>query len=132
MSIKIKRNTGWMGMFSNIVIITKGEKGKEIQRNETLNLELPEKKVTLQVSQLGAKSNELVVSDGDEIEITTTNWINYGFLFVILSNIINPILGIYDINYELRYFLTSITLILAVAIFFSIFFKGTFFRIKQI
>ena len=100
--------------------------------NETLNLELPEKKVTLQVSQLGAKSNELVVSDGDEIEITTTNWINYGFLFVILSNIINPILGIYDINYELRYFLTSITLILAVAIFFSIFFKGTFFRIKQI
>lgn len=67
MSVKIKRNTGWVGQFPNFNIIINGEKVEEVGNNDTIQIEIPDEEATLQVSQWGIKSNEIIVNDGEKV-----------------------------------------------------------------
>lgn len=83
MSITIKRRTGWQGMASKIQIKVNGEKVASISHNQQINVSFPDEIVHLKVTQFGVKSNEIVVKDGDIVEITPTLWYRLGHqLFV--------------------------------------------------
>lgn len=74
MSITIKRNTGWIGSISKIKIKLNGEKIASVTNNQQIEVELPNNKAFIKAIQLGVKSNEIEVQDGDILEITTTKW----------------------------------------------------------
>ncbi len=74
MSITIKRDTGLMGTASKVQIKINGEKVASIKYNEQVDIELPEVKTRLKVTQFGVKSNEITVNEGDIIKITTTSF----------------------------------------------------------
>lgn len=83
MTITIKRNTGWQGAGSNIQIKVNDEKVASISENQHLEVELPHDKAHLKVSQIGIKSNEIEVKDGDIVEIISTSWYRMNFpLFI--------------------------------------------------
>ena len=90
MSITIKRDTGLMGTASKVQIKINGEKVASIKYNEQVDIELPEVKTRLKVTQFGVKSNEITVNEGDIIKITTTS-------FNRISMIIMPIVISYRI-----------------------------------
>lgn len=72
MSVKIKRSTGFFGIFMKVKIIVNGEKITSIHDGQKIVIDLPEEKVRLKVSQPGVKSNEIIVQDGNSVEITST------------------------------------------------------------
>lgn len=72
MSIKIKRNTGWLGTASKIAIKVNGEKVAKISNNQEMEIEIPDETAQLKVSQTGMRSNEIEVQDGDVVEVTTS------------------------------------------------------------
>lgn len=72
MAVKIIRNTGWDGSLFKIQIKVNGEKIAGIHDGQKLDIELPHEKASLKVSQTGVKSNEVIVEDGDFVEITST------------------------------------------------------------
>lgn len=74
MSITIKRNTGWFGMGTQIQIKVNGEKIAIVADKQHVEVELPDNKAHLKVTQTGIKSNEIEVQDGDIIEILQTRW----------------------------------------------------------
>lgn len=83
MAITIKRRTGWQGMASKIQIKVNGEKVASISHNQQIDVSFPDEIVHLKVTQFGVKSNEIVVKDGDILEITPTLWYRLGHqLFV--------------------------------------------------
>lgn len=86
MSVTIKRNTGWLGMASRIKIKVNGEKVGSIQENGQVEIELPDEKVQLKVTQLfAAKSNEITVKDGDIIRIRSAGWYRRGFPTIMIA-----------------------------------------------
>lgn len=72
MLITIKRKTSWIGTASAVTLKVNGEKAGKIANHQKMQVEIPEESATLQVSQLGGKSHEIQVRDGDKVEITTT------------------------------------------------------------
>lgn len=72
MSIIIKRNTGWLGVASKIQIKLNGQRAASIKEKEHIEIEIPEGKANLKVTQFTANSNKITVKDGDIIEITST------------------------------------------------------------
>jgi ribosomal protein S17 len=84
MSITIKRNTGWQGMSSKIQIEVNGEKADSVMENNSVDVELPDGKAHIKVTQFGIKSNEIAVKEGDIIRITSTRWIRMSFPLVLI------------------------------------------------
>lgn len=74
MTIKIKRNTGWQGMASQIQLKLNGKEVASIGEKQSIEIDLPDDYGNLKVSQFGIKSNEIEVKDGDIIEIKSTLW----------------------------------------------------------
>jgi hypothetical protein len=72
MSITIKRKTGYIGMLTKIQIKLNDEKVASIENNQQIDIQLPEGKALLKVTQFGTKSNEIEVKDGDIVKITMT------------------------------------------------------------
>lgn len=79
MFIKIRRNTGWQGSGTTIRVFANGEKLLSVSNKNETEIEIPHEKVRLKASQFGAKSNEIEVSDGDIIEITSTAWNRWSY-----------------------------------------------------
>ncbi|WP_192988467.1 hypothetical protein [Carnobacterium mobile] len=73
MTVTIKRKTGWLGMASNISVKVNGEKVVKIAHTQEINIAIQDS-AHLTVIQFGSKSNEIVVKDGDIVEITTAKW----------------------------------------------------------
>lgn len=71
MSIKIKRNTGWLGTASKIAIKVNGEKVAKVSNNQEMDIEIPDETAQLKTTHFMEKSNEIKVNDGDVVEITT-------------------------------------------------------------
>lgn len=85
MSITIKRNTGWIGYASKIHIKLNGEKVASVMNNQHIDIELPDGKAYLKVTQDGVHSNEIEAKDGDILEIIQTRWYQISFpLFIIV------------------------------------------------
>lgn len=84
MSITIKRNTGWQGMDSKIQIEVNGEKAASVMENNSVDVELPDGKAHIKVTQFGIKSNEIAVKEGDIILITSTRWVRMSFPLMLI------------------------------------------------
>lgn len=82
--IRIKRNTGSSGMLGKIKIYIDGEEAARIKQDQQIELELPNEEVTITATQFGSRSNELVVKNGQVVEITNSSWLYayYAFVFV--------------------------------------------------
>lgn len=86
LSVEIKRDTGIIGVVSKMNIKVNDEKVAEIQNEEVKEITLPMDKARVQITQMGAKSNEVRVEDGDRFVLTTTFWGKYGlFLLIIIA-----------------------------------------------
>lgn len=77
-------------MGGTIVIKINGKKVDKVKTEQQIEVDIPNDSVRLQVSQSGIRSNELEVSDGERIEITTPKWSSLIlFLLVILPSLLN-------------------------------------------
>lgn len=91
MTVTIKRNTGWLGKGSRISLKLNGEKVLKIADSQKIKLTIQNDKVHLQVTQFGSKSNEIKITDGDTVEITSAKMgyiLYYSILtFVLVMNL---------------------------------------------
>lgn len=101
MSVIIKRKTGFLGMASKISVKVNGEKVSKIANDESLELDIKDDNASLRVSQFGSRSNQIEVTDGDVVEVTTTKLAYMAFfipfIFNIASNIV-PTVHYYTTN----------------------------------
>lgn len=124
MSVKVERDTGWLGMGSRFTLVVDGEKTAKIKYNETIDLMIDEPVVTLLATQFGVKTNQVTVKDNDYVKITATSWSTVSFagliilLFVI--NLINNPLILFGL------------FILSIALFISIFIPEKHYRIEHV
>lgn len=89
MAITIVRRTGIIGMAGTIAIKINGKKVDKIKTEQQIKIDITNDSVRLQVSQTGVRSNELEVSDGEKIEITTPKWSSFIlFLLIILPSLL--------------------------------------------
>ena len=70
--VRIKRNTGIPGSLGRIKIHVNDEQVATIKQNQNIELELPTDEAKIAVSQAGTRSNELVVKEGQVVEITAS------------------------------------------------------------
>lgn len=125
MTVRIKRNTGMIGVMRNFNLIVNGEKKGIIKNNETVEVEIPETEGTIQVVQTGIKNNKVIVEDGDRVELVNTIWGTYGpFSILFISPFVNrfPDLTSVFIGYIL-------ILIIVFAILYA--FPGINYRIEK-
>lgn len=83
--IRIKRNTGLSGILGNIKIKVDGQDAARIKEGQQIELELPDEDATISASQFGSRSNELVVKNGQVVEITNSSWLPAYYLFVLVA-----------------------------------------------
>lgn len=99
MSVKIKRDTGWIGKFGPLKVTLNGEKITEIYNEEITDIGLPEERMILGISQFGTASNEIEVTSEDEVLITNrkipTSIYTVSFVLVLLL----PLLSFINNNY---------------------------------
>ncbi|MCB2299591.1 hypothetical protein [Clostridium tagluense] len=110
MSITIKRNTGWQGTGSKIQIKVNGEKAYSVMENNSVDIELPEGKAHIKVTQFGIKSNEIVVKEGDIIRITSTRLTRMSFPLILIIQGLTILIP--NLKYRLTIFLTLCALII--------------------
>ncbi|MBZ6527128.1 hypothetical protein HYQ40_05005 [Aerococcaceae bacterium DSM 111021] len=84
MTIKIIRDTGWIGMGSGLSIKMNGASVGKVAHKSILNIDVPSGNVQLQASQFGARSNKIHASDGDTVKLTATTWSKYSLVGIIL------------------------------------------------
>ena len=86
--VRIKRNTGLSGVLAKIKIYINDKKVATIKQNKQVELELPSDEAKVSVSQLGVHSNEVIVKNGQVVEITTRSWtyISLILFFVVLAS----------------------------------------------
>lgn len=88
MTVKIKRNTGWLGIATSIKIILNGEKVAKVSENSQVEVILPDEKSYLKIRHSGVKSNEIEVKDGDVIEIKRRRWYTWSFILFLIAMIL--------------------------------------------
>jgi len=90
-SILISRKTGVLGSGTKIQIRINGKKISSINENSNMEIELPDDKAYLIVTQLGLKSNTVAIKDHDIIKIT----LKKGYKVLSIVIIITFILAIF-------------------------------------
>ena len=83
-TIRIKRNTGLAGSMSKFNVLINGEKVDTLKQGEIMSFSIPDKEATVQLAQLGTKTNKMPVKAGDNLEVKATFWGAYGTLIVSL------------------------------------------------
>lgn len=83
--IRIKRNTELSGILGNIKIKVDGQDVARIKERQQIELELPNDEATISASQFGSRNNELVVKNGQIVEITNSAWLPAYYLFVLVA-----------------------------------------------
>ncbi|MGH4120049.1 hypothetical protein [Clostridium sp.] len=129
MSITIKRNTGWQGISSKIQIQVNGEKADSVMENNSVDVELPDGKAHIKVTQFGVKSNEIAVKEGDIIRITSTRWLRMSFPLIFIISFLTIFLP--NLTYRLTIFLSLWALIVISIFLFNGFHLSVFDREKR-
>ena len=124
MAITIVRRTGIIGMAGTIAIKINGKKVDKVKTEQQIEVDIPNDSVRLQVSQSGIRSNELEVSDGEKIEITTPIWSS----LIIFLTIISPSLLNFIPTYELGIMGIVIYFIIVIIVFSAV----KWYQIKKI
>lgn len=114
--LRVKRNTGFSGALARINIYVNDKQVATIKRNQQIELELPADKAKISVSQVGVRSNELVVKEGQVVEITSSSrWHIISISLIIAMFFIGLLLP-----FDYRIFGYIILLILSIAITYFI------------
>lgn len=88
MRITVKRDSGLINTASKFQLMVDGEKVEKIKNNETIDLEIPKETATVKVSQYDTKTNEVAVTDGDKLLITSTSFGTNSRLLLIIAFIV--------------------------------------------
>ncbi len=83
--LRVKRSTGFSGALSRINIYINDEQVARIKQNEQIELELPTNEAKISVSQAGVRSNDLIVKEGQVVEITHSKRWRISFIFFIIA-----------------------------------------------
>ncbi|SFH52435.1 hypothetical protein [Pisciglobus halotolerans] len=124
MAITVIRRTGWVGSASAITLKVNNEKVEKVRTRQQVEVDLPSNEANLTVTQAGAKSNEIVVKDGEIVEITSNKW--YQLLFVL------PFIIIFLPNLVSNVTLMLIGLVLLVGLAISAAFLFEAFHLKVV
>lgn len=126
MSVKVKRCTGWVGSGSQITVLVNGEKKASVVDGQETEVEISAGKSHLRVGQLGAKSNELEVHNGDTVEISTSKT---SMLFFYVLWLLPLIFSILRAFFESNFFPILFVVLLLFSLSISLF---RFYQIKTI
>ncbi|MCC5890699.1 MAG: hypothetical protein JJU01_09010 [Alkalibacterium sp.] len=123
MKIRIKRNSNILsGALLKNKIWINGEFSGKIAHDEEKELSLPANNSEVQVKQFSGKSNTIVVSDGDWVEIRHTPWQFAIYIFLFMLGFTLQILNLTN----------SLVYILAAIIIFIVFSRGiNLFRLTK-
>lgn len=97
MKINIERNSSILAgaMIKNKVWVN-GELTDKVAHGEEKEMDIPDKNSVLQVKQFSGKSNKLVVSEGDNIEISHAPWLMWAYLFLFVLGGIYQALNLFN------------------------------------
>jgi len=110
--VRIKRSTGFSGFLARIKIYVDDEQVATIKQNQQIEVELPTDEAIISVSQAGVNSNELVVKEGQVVEITNSSWWHISFISLIIAMFFMGLL----LPFDYRIFGYIIFLIISIAI----------------
>lgn len=103
-------------MGSKIHIRVNGEKVDSVMENNSVDVELPDDIGHIKVTQFGLKSNEIVVEDGDIIQITSTKWSKMSYPLIMITFILTIFLS--NLTYRLTvFFIVWLLLVISVYLF---------------
>lgn len=88
MSIKVYRNTGFMGSAVRLKLRINGERIEKIKRQEILTIQIPREQVTFGIKLFLEKKNEIIVKNGDVIDIEYKKYFHYYFWTIMFLIII--------------------------------------------
>ena len=72
-------------MLGKIKIYRDGHEVAKIKEGQQIELELPSDEAKITVSQFASRSNELVVTDGQVVEISNASWLYAYYIFVFIA-----------------------------------------------
>ncbi|GAB2497739.1 hypothetical protein GCM10008929_18260 [Alkalibacterium psychrotolerans] len=123
MKIKVRRKSNILsGALIKNKLYINGEFYGKIAHEEERELSIPENNSELQVKQFSGKSNKLVVSDGDSVEIRHTPWQFAIYIFLFMLGFTFQILNLTN---TLIYFI-------AILLVFLVFYRGiNLFRLTK-
>ncbi|MDE1549415.1 hypothetical protein [Jeotgalibaca caeni] len=85
MNITILRKTGFIGSATSLHVKINGKKVGAINPDEQIKIDLPTIPARIQVVRFGARSNTLIVENGDRVVIRQSKW---SYLLRILAPIL--------------------------------------------
>ena len=94
--IRIKRNTGILGSLGSIKVYVNNKQTAKVKQDQNIELDIPSDEAKITVSQAGVRSNELIVKEGQVVEITTSLKYRVYFLFFVLAMLIVGLALPYD------------------------------------
>lgn len=127
MNVTIKRKTGWLGLISRILIKVNGKTIAKIRHSQEVNLNLQNDSAYLKVTQFGSKSNEIEITDGDIVEITSTKW-SYIFYYSMLTFVL--IMNISAYSTSITFTMYTTFLIFGFILFIASFFLVNTYHLK--
>ncbi|MDN6672312.1 MAG: hypothetical protein L0L07_08420 [Staphylococcus equorum] len=113
--IGIKRNTGVSGSFFSMKIYINDQEVTRIKEGQQIELELPNDEAKIYVSQFENHSNELIIKDGQVVEITNSSWLYFSFITIFVLLILISIF--LPFNYRIIGFIFVIILSIALSYF---------------
>lgn len=112
MSILISRNTGILGSGPKVQIKINGKKVTSIKEDSTLEIEIPDDKANLKVTQSGLKSDEVEVIDGDIISIKFKKWYKIFSIVIVISVILSIFASILSTKVAIVFFMLWLLMII--------------------
>lgn len=128
MTVKIIRNTGFLGMGSSFRVLVNEEKRQKVKNDQTVVINIPSSPTKIQVTQYGVKSKEMLVDSGDEVEITT-RLIGKLFLpLLILSSLMQTLIS----NLSIRTVISANLLFVSIVLGVCFLIPGAIFQLKKV
>lgn len=128
MAVIVRRRTGILGALGRITLKVNGEKGPKIKNGDQVDLILSGEQANVSIRKFEGRSNQIIVQDGDIIELTTTIWskLAYSALFIY------PLFLLFEesISYRLNKTLVSsfYVVLIVLLVFFLIFLDSHHFK----
>ncbi|MCA9765249.1 MAG: hypothetical protein KC455_02400 [Carnobacterium sp.] len=124
MAITIIRRTGVIRMTGALAIRMNGVKVGQVRTEQRVKVNLPSNTAKLKISQSIINSNELAISDGETIEVTTPKWSGFFlFLIIIFPSLLN---FIPNFNYQIS------TIVVYVMVVMIMLFSIKWYKIKKV